>query len=92
MIVLLEDADSAGSAVKIWRDSELKSILVVDGTLDGATVALQLSPDGGSTWVNVQGAVFEAAEAVALDIPNEALVRGYVWDAGASTEVNMRII
>ncbi len=62
--------------------------MVVTGTFDGATVALQISPDDGSTWQDVGGdASITAAGAVSFEI-NPCQLRLNLTSAGGSTSVN----
>jgi len=62
--------------------------VVVSGTFDGATVKLQLSPDDGTTWVDVGTAsTFTAAGGAGFTV-NSCKLRINISDAGASTVVS----
>lgn len=51
---LLTDTDASGDAVD-WPGGY--GMWVVYGTWDGASAQLQLSPDNGTTWVDIDGAL-----------------------------------
>lgn len=51
MAVLLSNASATGDPVTISRSGEF--VVAVDGTFDGATVALELLSPDGSSWIAI---------------------------------------
>ena len=69
-----------------WNKGEGQ--VVVSGTFDTSTVKLQMSPDGGTTWVDVgSDSTFTAAGAAGFAL-NSCKVRVNVSSVGASTDVD----
>lgn len=66
----------------------------VDGTTNGATTKLQFSPDGGTTWLDVDdvNTTFSDTTGAGNFKLGPCLVRSNLADAGASTSVNARIL
>lgn len=63
------------------------------GTFDGATVALQYSPDAGTTWFEVGDFTTFTYEGNGLFyLPGKYLLRGTVTGAGASTSVSLGVL
>jgi hypothetical protein len=73
-ITLLSAAGATGAAMG-WPGGI--GTFVVSGTLAGATVALEMSLDGGTTWVPVDGMNATGATAVRVELC-ESLVRASV--------------
>jgi hypothetical protein len=46
------DGDESGTVFNIVNDG-LGGTVIAAGTWDGATIELEISPDGGTTWVGV---------------------------------------
>jgi regulation of enolase protein 1 (concanavalin A-like superfamily) len=65
-------------------------LLIIRGTLGGATVKLQVSDDG-TNWVDLQYAAFTAESAVLMDLPINTPIRAVVSGAGGSTSVTVAI-
>lgn len=64
--LLLSNASATGTARAYPADTYM---FIVDGTFDGATVALKmLSPDGAS-WMSLTGASLTAEGYAVLDLP-----------------------
>ena len=62
--------------------------MVVGGTFDSCTVKLQVSPDGGTTWIDVGGdASVTEAGVVNFDL-NSCEIRLTIASAGSSTSIN----
>lgn len=59
------------------------------GTFDTATVAVQTSPDGGTTWF--EEASFTAKGKSNFTVGGGVLIRGEVSSAGGSTSVSLAI-
>jgi hypothetical protein len=78
-------ADGSGDWFGV-RQGEL--FFDVTGTLDGATVALEITRDGGSTVHEV--ASLSAVDINIVDLPT-CEVRATVSSAGASTDVTVRL-
>lgn len=64
------------------------SVLVLAGTFDGATVTLQMSPDGGATWAGVDNGAFTAAAERTISLPQRCKVRLNLASAGGSTDID----
>tara|TARA_Y100000004_G_scaffold196525_1_gene266784 strand:- start:2209 stop:2517 length:309 start_codon:yes stop_codon:yes gene_type:complete len=62
--------------------------IVAAGTWDSATVKLQMSPDGGTTWVDVGSASTFTEDGTASFALNPCKVRVNVSSVGSSTSVS----
>jgi predicted amidohydrolase len=62
--------------------------VVVAGTWVTATVKLQMSPDGGTTWVDAGSASTFTADGISSFALNACKVRVNVSSVGASSSVN----
>ncbi len=97
MISLLTDATTDGSSgvLKLAAghhdggDTPLTGTLYVWGTFDGATAVLELSPDG-SAWFQAEDLTFTAKGVTKLEVEGHS-VRGTLQNAGAATQVSMRL-
>lgn len=78
-------ADGNGTAQRtLGRHSDAPSTVVCWGTFGAGTMTLQLSPDGGATWVGFVPAVaITAASAVVVNIPQGVQIRGALAGATA---------
>lgn len=77
---LLSAASATGTG-KRWIGG--RAAFVAWGTFGGATVALEVSPDNGTTWVAVEGArtaatSLTAAGTVVADVPAGLMVRASI--------------
>lgn len=82
---LLTNAAATGTGVTIVRGTYTWSVY---GTWNGATAQLQRSPDGGTTWVDVDGAAFSAnGGALNMALP-AGKVRVAISGAGGSTSLS----
>lgn len=72
--------DGNGSAFD-WPGGQ--GALIVTGTFGGATVKLQMSPDGGTTYVDTEGSL--TATGVDLFTLPPCKVRGNVSSAGTTS-------
>lgn len=88
-MALLTAASATGSSEKV---SHGHRTLVVYGTWDGATAKLQMSPDEGSTWVDVTDASFTADGAVIVVLTYPMLLRMHIASAGGSTSLTAELI
>jgi hypothetical protein len=91
---LLSAAAATGTA-KRWVGE--RAALLAWGTFDGATVALQVSPDNGTTWLACEGARVAAASLTAagtviVDVPAGLSVRAAITSAGAGTVVSASLV
>ena len=62
--------------------------MVIGGTFDTATVKLQVSPDGGSTWIDVGGDASVTAAAVVNFTLNSCEIRLDISSVDSSTSIN----
>lgn len=86
---LLENQTSNGSSTFIrWNGPVRSEFFEVAGTLDGASVALEITRDGGTTVHEIVS--LGAVDIVAVDLPDCEL-RATVSGAGASTDVTVRL-
>ena len=60
------------------------------GTFNGATVTVEVSPDGGATWFAVSGLSFTSQDAINMEV-RASQVRGVVT-GGTSPSINMLVI
>lgn len=96
--ILLENrtTDGSGDGFSIPSIDGVRDLFLrVSGTFDGATVVLEKSVDGGSTWfTHGEGSGTPASWTAAVDTTiraQKARYRGTVSHAGASTSVSMEI-
>jgi hypothetical protein len=98
-ITFLDATDTTGSGTLVEEVSQPhvhvgfspgRYTLVAWGTWDGATVSLELSPDGGTTWIAITGASFTDDGAANIDTQAGLTYRGAVSGAGASTSVTLK--
>lgn len=75
-------ANSNGTAAE-WGGGQ--GLLSAWGTWDGATVTLQHSPDGGTTWINVPGGAFTANDSALMSFPARKKLRAVVSGVGTSS-------
>ena len=81
-ITLLSATDTTGDS-KHWPGGS--ATWQVWGTWDGATAQLQISPDEGTTWLDVTGAsVTENGGWLSIPVP-QGLVRVSIADAGTTS-------
>mgnify|MGYP003147572087 CR=1 FL=1 len=86
-IKILNAATANGNSSQYYWDVG-EGQVVVSGTFDGATVKLQLSPDDGTTWVDVGTAsTFTAAGGAGFTV-NACKLRINISAVGASSEIS----
>ena len=96
MAVILEGvtANTTGDAVTLNNIGiDRVTTIYAWGTFDGASVALQVSPDGVE-WFDITGGdtgTFTAKEARVIEVSAYA-IRGVVTSAGASTSLNLTVM
>ena len=66
-----------------------ETLFAISGTLDGATIHLEMSPDGGTTWIDVRSGSFTTEGASAVHVPARCQLRAAMSGAGAATSVNV---
>lgn len=78
-------ADGNGTAQRtVGRNVYSFSSVVCWGNFGGGTLTLQLSPDGGTTWVGFAPAVaITVASAVSVNIPQAVQIRGVLTGSTA---------
>lgn len=82
---LLSAASTTGSAVRVNNGHYN---FIAWGTWDGASAQLQFSPNDGTTWIDIDGAVLTANGGWS-DIPmGKGHVRVAISGAGGSTSVS----
>ena len=74
---VLTTATSGSSSTLNWPGGVGQ--MVVGGTFDSCTVKLQVSPDGGTTWIDVGGDA---------SVTEAGVVRLTIASAGSSTSIN----
>tara|TARA_R100001086_G_scaffold248981_2_gene187264 strand:+ start:61 stop:369 length:309 start_codon:yes stop_codon:yes gene_type:complete len=84
--VLTNVSTDSSSSTYNWDVGEGQ--FVVSGTFDSATVKLQMSPDSGTTWIDVGTASTFTVDGAASFSLNSCKVRANVSSAGASTDVS----
>ena len=91
-IILSGAAAGANGTPKTILVGEAGQITLVSwGTFGGTTVRLQVSPDQGTTWVNVTNAQFTSAGHLTLAIASGSYyVRG-TTTGGTAVNVNLAI-
>ena len=82
------NAVSANSNSSTYNFNKGEGQIVVAGTWDTATVKLQMSPDGGTTWVDVGSASTYTADGISSFALNSCKVRVNVSSVGSSTSVS----
>ena len=87
-------AAAATGAAKRWVGG--RAAFLAWGTFGGATVALQVSPDSGTTWLAAEGArvaavSVTAAGTVIADLPAGVMVRATIT-GGTGVEVSASLI
>lgn len=69
-----------------------QSWVVVSGTFDGASVALEIRRPEGE-WITVENATFTEAGIVEINLLGAAFeIRGGLTDAGASTSLTLEVL
>lgn len=86
MNLLSAAGNSTGASVTLQSSGE--RYLSAYGTWSSATAKLQWSPNGGTTWIDVQDASFTADGVIRVIMPN-GLVRGVVSGGGAGVSITM---
>ena len=86
-IVLLNAATANANGAPFEWNGIGKGSLQVVGTWDTATVTIQTSFDGGTTWTSPSGAVF-TADVVTTFESGVCLVRAVLSSVGASTSLS----
>lgn len=81
LAALLANASSTG--IRVSGPTEI----ALWGTFGGGTYVVQLSRDGGNTWIDVAGGSFTAAGALIFDFGYMALIR-LTGSGGAGNTVN----
>ncbi len=61
------------------------------GTFDGATVGLEIKPNGGADWITESDMEFTEEGIKALLVPHSMQIRGTVASAGGSTDITMGV-
>lgn len=69
----------------------VQNTLYAFGTFDTATIALEASPDGGTTWLAVTDASFTEAGMIRLDFA-ATHIRAVVSSVGGSTSLSFWIL
>lgn len=82
------NAVTANSNSLTYNFNKGEGQIVVSGTWDTATVKLQMSPDGGTTWVDVGSASTYTADGISSFALNSCKVRVNVSSVGGSTSVS----
>lgn len=82
---LLAAAAATGTSM-LW-DGSSRAALFIWGTWDGATAKLQVTPDKGTTWIDVDGTSLTANGGVRVELPPLA-VRVAISGAGASASLS----
>jgi len=86
-----QTANANGTTLN-WPGGSKAATFVGYGTWDTATLTLEMSPDGGTTWIPVTGMSLTADGH--LDIPplgSGVKIRAVLASVGASTSVSARI-
>lgn len=90
---LFQNQTADGNTDPILADfSDEECELIVWGTFDGATVKLQMTPDEGTTWIDVRdlgGVVISLTtnRVVPLSVSYNEKLRANISGAGASTDL-----
>ena len=95
---LLSAASVTGAAVEFLGGKQdvhvgytpITQTVVAYGTWDTATVQIQLSPDAGTTWIDISGASFTANGSVNIAARRGLTYRAEVSSAGGSTSVTVK--
>ena len=72
-------------------DGSKDKVVVIAGTWDTATVTLKASPDGGTTWVDIEDGAFTADVIKRIVLCSGMSIKGTVSSVGASTSLSMWI-
>jgi hypothetical protein len=83
--VQLLDAAAATGAGDLWAGG--RAAWLVWGTWDGATAKLQMTPDQGTTWIDVDGATATVDGGGPFDLP-PLKHRVVISGAGVSTSLS----
>ena len=86
-LTLLTAASSTPSTVFNWGGD---GTVCVYGTWDGATVTIQVSPDG-STWIDLEDATFTDDIATNINLNDLWQIRANISSAGGSTSLTAEI-
>jgi len=89
MLLLVTGAGN-GNTIK-WNAPGFGWVALV-GVFDGATVTLQASPDGGTTWIAVSTeAVFTSDAWHAVRLPKGTPLRFNITGGGGSVSINVYV-
>lgn len=87
MIQLLTNQTANGSSGTHTTSCETTVVLVGEGTWDTSTLTLEISPDGGTTWVST-GKTLTADGIQTIDLPAGCKLRATLSSVGAGSDVN----
>ena len=79
--------DNADSSTVVARGTELT--VYAFGTFDTSTVKIQVSPDGGTTWIDKSDVSFTSADYQSLQLAAGVLIRGNLASVGGSSSVSL---
>ena len=84
--------DANGNGAGVVLDHRYYLQLTAWGTWDGAAVAAEFSPDGGTTWIDISGVSLTSdGVAAPLSAPHGYMFRPVVSSAGASTDLTVEL-
>ena len=84
------NGDAVGSNADSVGSTPDPGTLAYYGTWDSATAKVQLSPDGGTTWIDIPSSSATANTALNLTAKRGFTYRGVVSGGGGSESINVK--
>jgi hypothetical protein len=83
---------NANGGAKSYNFSTSYAQVSAYGTFDGASVQIQFSPDGGTTWVNIPGVILTATTPVrSFAESNNNPIRAVTSGGGGSMSLTVKV-
>lgn len=82
---------NTSTMVSSFVHGEYDKVICCSGTWDGATITIQVSPDGGTTWIDVDHGAYTDDFVKRVSLCYGMKIRGTVSNAGASTDLSVWI-
>jgi len=80
-----ETSDGNSDSVELYGAD---GVIALSGTWDGATIHVEMTPDGGTTWIDLAGASYTTDGCRVFTLPARCQVRLVLSGAGAATVLN----
>jgi len=82
---------NASSSSILWKGDGSEGQICAWGTFDGGTVKLQASPDGGTTWIDIDGTSATANSYKPFSATSGEQLRADVSGGGGSLSVSVKL-